>query len=362
MIFDNIYNLSKYELCLYEKGIVKMSDYKKRSERRKENNSSRKSKKTNKSFKVVMGILITLLIILGAIGATIYIFFGQANRANIDDSKENLKISDEAERLAKENKIKNILLIGSDEGTVDDHGRSDSMILVSIDKQNKRIKATSFMRDVLITVPGVGEKNLNNAYAYGGAELLIKTFNYNFGLDIKDYVKVDFKAFVKVIDKLGGIDIDIKQDEISVTNDYIASVNKFVKRSSPTIKRAGMQRLDGVQALGYSRNRYVGSDYDRTNRQRVVLQAVLEKLSKAGYTESLKHIDDILPDVTTTLDIKDLAEIGSFALFNKINTLESTNFPKREETKNVVTDEYHMVVDKEKLKKEVQEYIYNDKK
>ncbi|SHK16221.1 transcriptional attenuator, LytR family [Clostridium cavendishii DSM 21758] len=343
-----------------------MSDYIKRSERNKEKKSSKgknkKGKRKSKKFKVVIGILIALLIVLGVIGIIIYKFLGQANKVSIDDSRENLKISEEAERLAKEKKIKNILLIGSDEGTVDDHGRSDSMILISIDKENKKIKATSFMRDVLITIPGYGEKNLNNAYALGGSELLVKTFNYNFGLDIKDYAKVDFKAFVKVIDKLGGVDIDIRQDEISVTNDYIKAVNKFVNGSSPTIKKAGVQKLDGVQALGYSRNRYVGSDFARTNRQRIVLEAVLQKLSKAGSTEDIKYMNDILPEVTTTLDIKDLTEIGSFALFNKINTLESTNFPKSEETQNIVTNEYHMVVDKEKLKKEVQDYIYNDKK
>ncbi|SHK18088.1 transcriptional attenuator, LytR family [Clostridium cavendishii DSM 21758] len=327
-----------------------------------EKNKTTKKRKSKK-FKIIISIIVVLLIILVAGATSIYKLYSRANRVSINDDKKNLQISDEAEKLAKENKVKNILLIGSDEGTVDDHGRSDSMIVISVDRKNKKIKTTSFMRDMLLTLPGIGEKNLNNAYAFGGSELLVKTMNYNFGLDITDYVKVDFGSFIKIIDKLGGVDIDIKQDELQSTNTIIDNLCKGELKIEPIfIKKAGVNTLNGMQALGYSRNRTTGNDFDRTNRQRIVLQAVLDKISKAGYVDGLKYANDILPDVTTTLSIGEISDIGQWVVLNKIHTFESNYFPKSEEAQHVVTNEYHMVVDKEKLKKEVQEYIYNDKR
>ncbi|SHJ08746.1 transcriptional attenuator, LytR family [Clostridium cavendishii DSM 21758] len=312
-------------------------------------------------FNMLIGLLLLSFIISFVPNKSTYNLYSNLTTVPIDDDNEALEITDASAQLGKEKGKKNILFIGSDEGTVDTHGRSDSMILITIDRDNKKIKATSFMRDMLVTIPDFGEHNLNHAYAYGGAELLVKTFNYNFGLDIKDYVKVDFKTFIKIIDKLGGIDIDIQSNEVQVTNTYIRSINKFNKSSSSELSGAGLQTLNGVQALAYSRNRFVGSDYGRTNRQRKVLQAITTKFSHIDYVEIVKFLVDVLPEVTTTLNIAEISDLTAWAVINRVNTLQGTYLPKLEESQHIKTDEYHIVVNKEAFKKEVQNYIFYDR-
>ncbi|SHK16110.1 transcriptional attenuator, LytR family [Clostridium cavendishii DSM 21758] len=313
-------------------------------------------------FKISILISLILVTILISAGVYIHKLYMNTAKVTIKDDNESLSITGGNEQLGVEHGIKNILFIGSDEGTVDNNGRSDSMVLITIDKDNKKIKATSFMRDTLVDIPEVGEHNLNHAYAYGGPELLVKTFNHNFGLDIRDYVKVDFKNFIKIIDKLGGVEVDIHRNEIKVTNDYIRNINVFANKTAAEIKTPGLQNLNGVQALGYSRNRYTGNDYTRTNRQRIILQAIVDKLTKVGYVDFIKYANDILQDVTTTLNISEISDIVGWSVFNKVDKLESTYFPKREESKHIVTDDYHIIVNKEELKKEVQDYIYRDNK
>lgn len=320
-----------------------------------------KAKRKPKLFNIILGILLLSYSTLFAPINPTYKLYSNTNVVPITDDNEALEITDASEKLGKEKGKKNILFIGSDEGTVDPHGRSDCMILITIDRDNKKIKATSFMRDMLVTIPGFGEHNLNNAYAYGGPELLVKTFNYNFGLDIKDYVKVDFKTFIKVIDKLGGIDIDIQPNEVKVTNTYIRSINRFNNSSSSKIETSGVQTLDGVQALAYSRNRAIGTDYARTNRQRKVLQAILTKFSHIDYVDAVKCLATILPEVKTTLNIAEISDITAWTIINKVATLQSTHVPKSEESQHIKTDEYHIVVDKAKFKKQIQDYIFYDK-
>lgn len=324
---------------------------------KKVNQSISQTKRKVKFFNKVVGILLLSFTISFAPNIHTYTVYSDT----IADDNEALEITDASAQLGKETGKKNILFIGSDEGTVDTHGRSDSMILITIDRDNKKIKATSFMRDMLVTIPGVGDHNLNNAYAYGGSELLVKTFNYNFGLDIKDFVKVDFKTFIKIIDKLGGIDIDVHSNEVQVTNTYIRTLNRSNNASAPELSGAGMQNLNGIQTLAYSRNRYVGSDYGRSNRQRKVLQSITTKFSRLDYVEVVKFLVDVLPEVTTSLDVAEISDLTAWAVINRVNTLQSTYLPKVEKSQHIKTDEYHIVVDREKFKKEVQDYIFFDK-
>lgn len=322
--------------------------------------SAKKNKKKATFLRVITVVFTVIVVILSAIGVKIYKVYNTTSKVAINKDNISLEISDDIAKLGKEKGKKNILFIGSDEGAGDVNGRSDSMILITIDKDNKKIKATSFMRDTLVTIPDKGKHNLNNAYAYGGPDLLVKTFNYNFGLDIKDYVKVDFSTFIKVIDKIGGVEINVNQNEIKVANDYIRNLNNCTKKSSPEIKKAGVQTLDGIQALGYSRNRYVGTDYARTRRQRKVLGAIVKKVSNLGYVDAIRLANDILPEVTTTLNIAEVSDIGAWSIINKIDTLEGDYFPKSYKTRHVVSDEYHILANMESLKKEIQDYIYND--
>ncbi len=189
--------------------------------------------------------------------------------------------------------IVNILLIGQDARENAARSRSDSMILVTFNKSRKTITLTSFLRDLYVKIPGYQENKMNAAYAFGGMELLNKTLEENFGVRVDGNVEVNFARFASVIDLLGGVDMQLRQDEA----DYINSVSKREELQE------GMQHLDGQQALYYARIRHLDSDSDfsRTGRQRKVINALIEKFRSAKLTTLLGLLDELLPMITTDL-------------------------------------------------------------
>src|SRR5699024_284569 len=170
---------------------------------------------------------------------------------------------------------------------------------------------TSLLRDTYVDIPNHGMDKLGHAHAYGGPELAIKTINQNFNMDIRDFAAVDFESFSKIIDIQGGIEIDIKPEEI-----------KYVPGS-----REGTQLLDGEQALAYSRIRKVGSDYQRTERQRIVLEKVLNKGMGAGVTKYPSLLNAILPHVETSLSKSATLSLGTSTLTSKISTIDQYRIP-----------------------------------
>lgn len=167
--------------------------------------------------------------------------------------------------------VLNIMLVGTDlrEGE-SGNGRSDSCLLVSYNSKTGKISLVSFMRDTWISIPGFGFNRINAAYSYGGIGLLINTVNENFGLDIQNYVLVNFEGFESIVDELGGVDINLTVKEA-----------QFINSGSQTKVdvKAGVQRLNGEQALVHSRNRKTGDgDFGRTRRQREVLMTIYSKV------------------------------------------------------------------------------------
>lgn len=206
--------------------------------------------------------------------------------------------------IISDKNVYNILLIGSDTRSKDDRGRSDAMIIVSINKKTKKIVATSILRDIYIQIPGKKNNNrINTAYAYGGASLLLDTIKQNFKIDIDKYVSINFYAFMDVIDAIGGVSINVKKDEIKVMNDYIRGLNQLlnINIEQDIIIEEGTYNLNGKQALGYARNRYVGTDFERTARQRRVLEQVFNKIKGLNLIELNELLNIILPQVTTNL-------------------------------------------------------------
>ncbi len=204
----------------------------------------------------------------------------------------------------EDSKVWNILLIGSDSRDADSRGRSDSMILITLNKEAKEITATSFLRDIYLKIPGKGENRLNAAYAYGGAELLLDTLKLNFKIEVDEYVKVDFFAFIDIIDALGGLTMDVSQEELEVMNFYIGELNSLLseEKGKDTIDKAGTYKLNGKQVLAYSRNRYTkNGDFDRTDRQRKILQSLVNKVYSLNPIELNKLLNTILPQITTNI-------------------------------------------------------------
>lgn len=172
--------------------------------------------------------------------------------------------------------VTNVLLLGTDGRNLEENSRSDSMIIATLDGNKNEIRLTSLFRDTLVNIPGHGEAKLNAAYAYGGHELLMETIEDNFGIKLDKYATINFWGFEKVIDQIGGIEVDVKESEINELNKFIGESTGGA--TSPNITEAGIQKLDGQQALSYARIRKNDTVYNRDSRQRTVLFKVAEKL------------------------------------------------------------------------------------
>ena len=187
----------------------------------------------------------------------------------------------------------NILLVGQDAREGEDGARSDSMILCTYNKATQELTMTSFLRDLYVPIPGYGSNRINAAYAFGGAHLLKKTIDENFHSAIDGCIEVDFSHFAEIIDQLGGVEMELRQDEAEVIN-----------RQTGSSLTEGLQRLDGFQALTYSRIRSLDldGDFSRTNRQRKVINALVNSLRGSSLRELTPVIGNILPMLTTDLN------------------------------------------------------------
>ena len=196
--------------------------------------------------------------------------------------------------IGGDDNIVNVMLIGQDRRPGEDRARSDSMILVTFNKEKKTITMTSFMRDLYVKIPGgYLDNRINVSYSLGGIELLNQTLYENFGVVVDATVEVDFGQFRNIIDLLGGVEIELDEAEARYIN----------KKMNTRDVEPGLQVLNGKQALWYARNRSTGgtSDFGRTNRQRTVLNALIEAYKNKPLTEMIGLLDDILPLITTDL-------------------------------------------------------------
>ena len=258
------------------------------------------------------------------------------NTTDIEDnsSTQNIIIND---AIISDN-ITNVLLIGTDARSSNEKGRSDAMMIATIDEKHRNIKLTSLARDTYVDIPGRGEQKLNHAYSYGGADLLMKTIEHNFYIDISNYVIVNFNSFSSIIDALGGVIVEVKDGELNELNKYIPECfeasTKKKNSQMKLIEKAGVQKLNGYQALSYSRIRKNDSAIERDNRQRKVLQAILDEVSTLNLFEIPKVLNAVFPYIKTNMDFNDILNYSKKVLkmgnFN-INQLE---FPMQEYSKD----------------------------
>lgn len=179
------------------------------------------------------------------------------------------------------------------------------MILVSINKKTKKIIVTSILRDIYLQIPGKKNNNrINEAYAFGGADLLMETIEQNFRIQVEQYASVDFYAFIDIVDAVEGVTLEVTEKEIPVINGYVMELNRLTgqEETKDLLTEPGTLLLSGKQALGYARNRYVGnSDFERTARQRRVLEQIFKKVKNSNLAEIKDLLNIILPHVTTNL-------------------------------------------------------------
>ena len=278
-------------------------------------------KKMSTTKKIVITFLSIILLVIASIGGYGYYKLSKIKTIPISKNKTDLGIKPEAESsiatMSKGNKITNILLLGID----DQEKASDTNIVLSIDDTNKKLKITSIMRDSYIDFqsPNMPIKKINYAYHYGGPQLSIKTVNDTYNLDIKDYIKVDFKGLANVIDAVGGVQVNVKPNEVDEVNGGGAGAAQVAGRKYTPIKSSGLQTLTGLQATGYCRIRHIGNnDYERTQRQRTVLMSLFDKVKSLGPSGLNTVATEVLPYVETSLSRSDILAMASkIASFNK---------------------------------------------
>ena len=307
--------------------------------------SEEKPKKKSKALKVFLIILLIILIIVvilaGIAAGLVADKLGKINVEEID--KTAIGISEETkEELSG---YRNIALLGID-SRADDYGlgnRSDCIIIASMDQKTKNIKLMSVYRDTYMQVEEHGKAVLDkvtHAYAYGGAQNSLKALNTNLDLNISEYVTVNFDAVIAAVDAMDGITIDIDNSEIKYINDYINATSQSSGVKSSSITKAGKQKLDGVQAVAYSRIRYTaGGDYKRTERMRTVIEAMLTKAKSLSVGQLNKLVDTILPRVSTNISVTEI--LGLVPSIASFNITDSLGWPY--ETKGITLDRWYGV-------------------
>lgn len=306
---------------IYDDGFSNKSDYVDiySSDRRKKSRISVK--------KVAMSIFFVILGLIGSAMIYAYHMLHSFNYEEIDDNSSEILTDDFGDSLINDSQILNVMLIGSDSMSTGDHGRSDSLMILSLDVKNHKIKVTSLMRDIWINIPGHGYDRLNAAYAFGGAKLTIETIEKTFGLRVDRYAIVDFEGFSNIIDTLGGIDLELTSDECIYINTYSGDKN--------TLKGKGIKHLTGLQALHYSRDRNSkGSDYDRTSRQRNVIRAIVDKLRSANLRQITELIPAIAPLITTNFKTSEISRLATNSLNYLKYDLEEFRLPTNDNVKN----------------------------
>jgi LCP family protein required for cell wall assembly len=256
----------------------------------------------------------------------------------------------------------NIALFGLDNRSSNnyDSGNSDVIMIASINNKTKEVKLVSVYRDTYLAVGNGKYYKSNNAYASGGAKQAVQMLNSNLDLDIKEYVCVDWAAMVEVIDDLGGLDLEITQAEMSQINKYKKDVDLVTGKTTPDVTQYGLIHLDGTQATTYARIRKLaGDDFKRASRQRIVLQAILEKAKNADLGTLTNICNTVVDDISTSLSLSQILSLAKDVTSYKISS--TTGFPFELTTKDMpVMGDTVIPADLATNVKELHEYLFED--
>lgn len=286
-------------------------------------------------------LLVLLLIILIVIGCLFGMFKSKLDKMQyVQLNTEELGIDDTVDNNLKG--YRNIALLGLDSRDMDNTqgSRSDAIIIVSINEKTKEVNLISVYRDTYLDIDGYGLDKVTHAHAYGGPSLTINTLNKNLDLNIKEFAAVNFETVAKIIDLIGGIELDITEKEMVEMNKYMSDTSKNTGIQSSKITRSGTQTVDGVQAVTYARIRKnTGGDEQRTNRMRKVLMKTFEK-AKTLKASKINNITNImLPEIQTNISSKEILSIIPKMASYKVN--DSVGWPY--ETKGITLDRWYGV-------------------
>ncbi|WHE87453.1 LCP family protein [Lachnoanaerobaculum gingivalis] len=325
-----------------------------------EKKKSRKKKKSKIAFFITM--LIAEMLVLGVIFAYAYVLkqYSKIQRPDYDvEEVANTGLSEK--KLQEMRGYRNIALFGVDsrDNSVGKGNRSDVIIICSIDQATGDIKLVSVYRDTYLDVGKNSFQKATHAYSYGGPARAVKMLNDSLDLNITDYVTFNWKAVATAINILGGVDIEVTKPEFKYINSYITETVKGTGIGSVQLKAPGMQHLDGVQAVAYARLRYMDTDYQRTERQRKVIELAFEKAKKAD----LKTLNDLLGNmlsmVATNLTWQDGLDVIND--FGKYNLKDTAGFPFKFDDMTLGTKGFIVVpINLESNVLELHKYLFGD--
>ena len=299
---------------------------------------TKRNNKKGEALKVIGIILLILIIIVAgiAVGGYSYVVSKLNKMQQVDINVDELDVNEELSGY------RNIALFGVDsrDSSLGKGNRSDCIIIASINEETKDIKLLSVYRDTYVEIEGYGLDKITHAYSYGEAPLAIKTLNKNLDLNIKEFVTVNFDLVAEAVDALGGIELTIENSELQYINDYIDGTSANTGIQSSHITKSGKQKVDGVQAVAYSRIRYTaGGDYKRTERMRDVIEAMLKKLKTKSVGEINNLMDTILPKVYTNISASSIIAMVPDLL--NYNITDSVGWPYK--TQGITLDRWYGV-------------------
>ena len=281
-----------------------------------------------KHFKKVALILIGLIVTICLSGFG-YVYF-KLNKMYVKD--EVVKSTEEQGTIVEG--ITNILLVGTDGEYVEKGNRSDSMMVVTIDSKNKDIRISSIARDTYVDIHGYSTEKLTHAYAYEGIDLLKEVFKVNFNLNIDKYIAVNFVSFMDIMDELGGVEVNVEAKDINEINKYIDACYGYYKnkdeKDKEYITKSGVQRLNGYQALAFSRIRYTDSAFARDNRHREVAESVYKEFAQKGVETYKKCAEIILNNTKTNISPMEMMNLAYTVLKINDTDIEQFQFPLEE--------------------------------
>lgn len=284
-------------------------------------------------------LILAAVLICVAFGAAFYV---QAKWNMIDrkDIKaDDIIINDEVkqnENIDLGDGYTNVALFGVDsrDGNLGEGNRTDCIIVASLNNETKEIKMVSVYRDTLLDLSEGTYQKCNAAYSYGGPILAINMLNMNLDLDIQDYVTVDFGAIADAIDLLGGVEIEVTEEELPYVNQYIPETATSAGKQANFLQSSGLQLLDGTQATTYARIRSTaGGDFTRTERQRLVIEKMFEKAKTADLATLNKIIDQVFPQVSTSFTLTEILKYA--AAYSEYTLVGNMGFPEENYTDTV---------------------------
>lgn len=247
--------------------------------------------------------------------------------------------------------------VDSREGKLTEEAHSDTIIICSMNQSTKEIRMVSVYRDTYLDNTNGEYRKATECYYFGGPSRSVNMLNKNLDLDLHDYITVDFNAVVKAVDLIGGVDVEVTEEELPYINGYQEENAQVTGAEITPVESAGYQHLNGIQALAYCRIRYTaGSDYRRTERQRAVLSQIFEQARSQGAVKMAQIVDTMLPYIATSFSSADLLSLATS--ISGYSLLDSVGFPFDLQAANIAAGDCVVPVNLAQNVSKLHAYLY----